>query len=100
MFVRAAETGSFSKASADLGVTQPTATKHVAALEGTFDNEAKLTISGVPATDVRVRAPATSLTNCKLTPLSAADDDPDDPVVNCSGSSRRWTWVLAPIELR
>ena len=27
------ETGSFSKASADLGITQPTATKHVAALE-------------------------------------------------------------------
>jgi DNA-binding transcriptional LysR family regulator len=33
LFVRIVETGSFSKASADLGVTQPTATKHVAALE-------------------------------------------------------------------
>jgi DNA-binding transcriptional LysR family regulator len=33
LFVRTVETGSFSKASADLGLTQPTATKHVAALE-------------------------------------------------------------------
>ncbi len=33
LFVRIVETGSFSKASADLGVTQPTATKHVAAVE-------------------------------------------------------------------
>jgi DNA-binding transcriptional LysR family regulator len=34
LFIRVVETGSFSKASADLGITQPTATKHVAALEG------------------------------------------------------------------
>ncbi|MBS0446706.1 MAG: LysR family transcriptional regulator [Proteobacteria bacterium] len=33
LFIRILETGSFSKASADLGLTQPTATKHVAALE-------------------------------------------------------------------
>ena len=33
LFVRIVETGSFSRASADLGVTQPTATRHVAALE-------------------------------------------------------------------
>ena len=33
LFVRIVKTGSFSKASADLGVTQPTATKHVAAVE-------------------------------------------------------------------
>ena len=33
LFIRVVETGSFSKASADAGVTQPTATKHVAALE-------------------------------------------------------------------
>ena len=33
LFIRVIETGSFSKASADLGITQPTATKHVAALE-------------------------------------------------------------------
>jgi DNA-binding transcriptional LysR family regulator len=33
LFVRVVETGSFSKAGADLGITQPTATKHVAALE-------------------------------------------------------------------
>jgi len=33
LFVRIVETGSFSKASADLGITQPTATKQVAALE-------------------------------------------------------------------
>src|SRR6478735_3071943 len=33
LFMRVVETGSFSKASADLGITQPTATKHVAALE-------------------------------------------------------------------
>ncbi len=33
LFIRVVETGSFSKASVDLGITQPTATKHVAALE-------------------------------------------------------------------
>jgi DNA-binding transcriptional LysR family regulator len=33
LFARIVETGSFSRASADLGVSQPTATKHVAALE-------------------------------------------------------------------
>lgn len=33
LFIRVVETGSFSKASADLGITQPTATKHVARLE-------------------------------------------------------------------
>jgi DNA-binding transcriptional LysR family regulator len=33
LFIRVVETGSFSRASRDLGVTQPTATKHVAALE-------------------------------------------------------------------
>lgn len=33
LFIRVVETGSFSKASRDLGLTQPTATKHVAALE-------------------------------------------------------------------
>src|SRR5262245_5940412 len=33
LFVRVVETGSFSKASTDLGITKPTATKHVAALE-------------------------------------------------------------------
>lgn len=33
LFIRVVETGSFSKASADLGITQPTATKHVAMLE-------------------------------------------------------------------
>ena len=33
LFIRIVETGSFSRASVDLGVTQPTATKHVAALE-------------------------------------------------------------------
>jgi DNA-binding transcriptional LysR family regulator len=33
LFIRVVETGSFSKASADRGITQPTATKHVAALE-------------------------------------------------------------------
>ena len=33
LFIRVVETGSFSKASSDLGMTQPTATKHVAALE-------------------------------------------------------------------
>ena len=33
LFERVVETGSFSKASGDLGITQPTATKHVAALE-------------------------------------------------------------------
>src|SRR6202171_2593154 len=31
---RVVETGSFSKAASELGITQPTATKHVAALEG------------------------------------------------------------------
>jgi len=33
LYIRIVETGSFSKGSADLGITQPTATKHVAALE-------------------------------------------------------------------
>jgi DNA-binding transcriptional LysR family regulator len=33
LFVRVVETGSFSKAAGDLGITQPTVTKHVAALE-------------------------------------------------------------------
>src|SRR6187549_644463 len=33
LFIRVVETGSFSRASGDLGITQPTATKHVAALE-------------------------------------------------------------------
>ena len=33
LFARIVETGSFSRASTDLGITQPTATKHVAALE-------------------------------------------------------------------
>lgn len=33
LFIRVVETGSFSRAAADLGITQPTATKHVAALE-------------------------------------------------------------------
>jgi len=33
LFIRIVETGSFSKASSGLGITQPTATKHVAALE-------------------------------------------------------------------
>lgn len=33
LYIRVVETGSFSKASADLGLAQPTATKHVAALE-------------------------------------------------------------------
>jgi len=33
LFIRVVETGSFSKASASLNITQPTATKHVAALE-------------------------------------------------------------------
>lgn len=33
LFIRVVETGSFSKASIDLGIGQPTATKHVAALE-------------------------------------------------------------------
>jgi DNA-binding transcriptional LysR family regulator len=33
LFVRVVETGSFSKAATELGITQPTATKHVAALE-------------------------------------------------------------------
>jgi DNA-binding transcriptional LysR family regulator len=33
LFIRVVETGSFSKAAAGLGLTQPTATKHVAAIE-------------------------------------------------------------------
>jgi DNA-binding transcriptional LysR family regulator len=33
LLIRVIETGSFSKASADMGLTQPTATKHIAALE-------------------------------------------------------------------
>jgi DNA-binding transcriptional LysR family regulator len=33
LFIRVVETGSFSKGASELGITQPTATKHVAALE-------------------------------------------------------------------
>ena len=33
LYIRVVETGSFSRASTDFGITQPTATKHVAALE-------------------------------------------------------------------
>ena len=33
LFIRVVETGSFSKAGADIGITQPTATKAVAAIE-------------------------------------------------------------------
>src|SRR6202171_3419528 len=33
LFIRVVETGSFSKAASELRITQPTATKHVAALE-------------------------------------------------------------------
>ena len=36
IFVRVAETGSFSKAAREFGLTQPTATKHIAALEARF----------------------------------------------------------------
>ena len=36
IFVRVAETGSFSKSAREFGLTQPTATKHVAALEARF----------------------------------------------------------------
>lgn len=36
LFVRVVETGSFSKAAQEFGVTQPTATKHVAAIEERF----------------------------------------------------------------
>ncbi len=37
LFVRIVETGSFSKAARELNVTQPTATKHVAAIERRFE---------------------------------------------------------------
>jgi len=33
LYIRVVETGSFSRAASDLGITQPTATKHIAALE-------------------------------------------------------------------
>ena len=53
LFIRVVETGSFSKASAGLGITQPTATKHVAALEARLG--ARLlhrSTRGVTATEV------------------------------------------------
>ena len=53
LFVRVVETGSFSKASGDLGITQPTATKHIAALEARLG--ARLlhrSTRGVTATEV------------------------------------------------
>lgn len=53
LFIRVVETGSFSKASSDLGLTQPTATKHVAALEARLG--ARLlhrSTRGVTATEV------------------------------------------------
>ena len=36
VFARVVETGSFSKAARDLNISQPTVTKHVAAMEGTL----------------------------------------------------------------
>jgi DNA-binding transcriptional LysR family regulator len=53
LFVRVVETGSFSKAASELGITQPTATKHVAALEARLG--ARLlhrSTRGVTATEV------------------------------------------------
>ena len=53
LFVRVVETGSFSRASGDLGITQPTATKHIAALEARLG--ARLlhrSTRGVTATEV------------------------------------------------
>ena len=53
LFVRVVETGSFSKASGDLGITQPTATKHVAALEQRLGARLlHLSTRGVTATEV------------------------------------------------
>src|SRR3989442_13230813 len=73
LFIRIVETGSFSKASADLGVTQPTATKHVAALEEHLG--ARLlhrSTRGVTATEVG----ALYYDKCKLIPreLEGADN--------------------------
>ncbi len=56
LFIRIVETGSFSKASLDLGVTQPTATKHVAAVEARLG--ARLlnrNTRGVSATEIGAR---------------------------------------------
>jgi DNA-binding transcriptional LysR family regulator len=53
LYVRVVETGSFSKAASELGITQPTATKHVAALEARLG--ARLlhrSTRGVTATEV------------------------------------------------
>src|ERR1700709_260913 len=53
LYVRVVETGAFSKAASELGITQPTATKHVAALEARLG--ARLlhrSTRGVTATEV------------------------------------------------
>ena len=73
LFARIVETGSFSKASAGLGITQPTATKHVAALEQRLG--ARLlhrSTRGVTPTEVG----AAYYDKCKslLRDLDAADD--------------------------
>jgi DNA-binding transcriptional LysR family regulator len=53
LFIRVVETGSFSKAAASLGVTQPTATKHVAALEQRLGSRLlHRSTRGVTATEV------------------------------------------------
>src|SRR4029079_12855635 len=53
LFVRVVETGSFSKASGDLGITQPTATKHIAALEQRLGSRLlHRSTRGVTATEV------------------------------------------------
>jgi DNA-binding transcriptional LysR family regulator len=72
LFIRVVETGSFSKASADLGITQPTATKHVAALEQRLG--ARLlhrSTRGVSATEVG----AAYYDKCKLIARELDDAD-------------------------
>src|SRR4051812_24368446 len=59
-------------------------------------SRAKLVTTGVPATDVRVRAPVRSETNPKVTPLLVDDDVPE---LKLDGSARRWTCVFSPAEL-
>jgi DNA-binding transcriptional LysR family regulator len=72
LLIRIVETGSFSKASADVGITQPTATKHVAALEARLG--ARLfhrSTRGVTATEVG----ALYYEKCKLIAREIEDAD-------------------------
>jgi DNA-binding transcriptional LysR family regulator len=105
LFIRVVETGSFSKAAAEFGITQPTATKHVAALEARLG--ARLlhrSTRGVTPTELG----AAYLDKCKV--IARELDEADDlaalarsrvrGVLRISTSVAFGRRVLAPLVLR